>query len=139
MKKTFIPSQKDIEHGWHLIDADNKVLGKVASDIASLLTGKNKPTYTPNMNVGDHVVVINAEKFYVSGNKMKKKIYHRVTGYPGGVKSETLEKLLSRRPTEAVRRAVRGMIPDNKLRKERMNNLFIYKGPEHPHQGQLGK
>ena len=139
MKKTFIPSQKDIKHGWHLIDADNKVLGKVSSDIATLLIGKNKPTYTPNMNVGDNVVVINAEKISVSGNKMKKKIYYRVTGYPGGVKSETLEKLLIRRPTEAVRRAVRGMLPSNKLRKERMNNLYIYKGPEHPHQGQLGK
>jgi len=139
MKKTFIPSQKDIVHGWHLLDADNKVLGKIASDIASILIGKNKPAYTPNINVGDNVVVINAEKISVSGNKMKKKIYYRVTGYPGGVKSETLEKLLVRRPTEAVRRAVRGMLPSNKLRKERMNNLYIYKGPEHPHQGQLGK
>jgi large subunit ribosomal protein L13 len=139
MKKTFIPSQKDIKHDWHLVDADNKVLGKVASDIAILLTGKNKPTYTPNTNVGDNVVVINAEKISVSGNKMKNKVYHRVTGYPGGVKSETLEKLLSRRPTEVVRRAVYGMLPSNKLRNERMNNLYIYKGPQHPHQGQLGK
>jgi len=139
MKKTFIPNHKDIKHDWRLIDAENKILGRVASDISTLLLGKNKPTYTPNMNVGDKVVVINAEKVAVSGNKMKNKVYYRVTGYPGGIKSETLEKLLSRRPTEAVRRAVHGMLPKNKLRKERMNNLFIYKGPEHPHQAQLGK
>ncbi len=137
MYKTYAPKAKDVKPEWHLIDAQGKVLGQVAVEIATLLTGKNKATYTPNMNMGDKVVVINAEQFTVTRNKMKTKVYHRVTGYPGGVKSETLEKLVSRRPTEAIKRAVKGMLPKNKLQNERMKNLYVYKGPEHPHQAQL--
>jgi len=139
MNKTYTPSQKELKPTWHLIDADNKVLGRIAADISSILIGKNKPTYTPNINVGDKVVVINAEKVAVTGTKLKNKIYHRVTGYPGGVRSESLEKLLNRRPTEVIKKAVFGMLPKNKLRQERMNNLYIYTGPEHPHQAQVGK
>ncbi len=139
MNKTYTPSQKELKPNWHLIDADNKVLGRIAADISSILIGKNKPTYTPNINVGDKVVVINAEKVAVTGTKLKNKIYHRVTGYPGGVRSESLEKLLNRRPTEVIKKAVFGMLPKNKLRQERMNNLYIYTGPEHPHQAQVGK
>ena len=137
MYKTYTPKAKEIKPDWHLIDAQGKILGKVAVEIAALLIGKHKPTYTPNMNMGDKVVVINAEQFTVTRNKLKSKIYYRVTGYPGGIKSETLEKLLSRRPTQAVKRAVKGMLPKNKLQKVRMNNLHVYKGPEHPHKAQL--
>jgi large subunit ribosomal protein L13 len=114
-------------------------LGKVAAEVSVLLTGKNKPNFSPNINVGDKVVVINAEKVAVSGSKLKRKVYHRVTGYPGTVKSETLEKLLSRKPPEAIRKAVYGMLPKNKLRKKRMGNLYVYQGTEHPHQAQIGK
>ena len=138
MYKTYAPKESEKQPDWHLVDAEGKILGKVAVEISALLIGKHKPTFTPNMNMGDKVVVINAEKFNVTSDKFKSKIYYRVTGYPGGIKSETLEKLLVRRPTEAVRRAVKGMLPKNKLQKERLNNLHIYKGPEHPHKAQLG-
>lgn len=137
MKKTYTPKPEEINQNWHLIDAEGKVLGKLASEIAPILMGKNKPTYTPHINVGDKVVVINGTKFAVTGKKLTDKVYHRDTGYPGSVKSETLEKLLARKPTEAVRRAVRGMLPKNKLLKERMKNLYIYEGSEHPHQAQI--
>lgn len=137
MKKTYTPSKNDIERGWHLIDAQSKVLGKVASDVSKLLIGKHKATYTPNINVGDKVVVINAEKVAVTGKKLTDKSYKRYTGYPGGIKSESLGNLLQRRPEEVIRRAVKGMLPTNKLRKERLLNLYIYKGEEHPHHGQV--
>jgi len=137
MYKTYTPEAGEIVPDWHLVDAEGKILGKVAVEISALLIGKHKPNYTPNLNTGDKVVVINAEKFTVTRDKMKKKIYHRVTGYPGGIKSENLEKLLLRRPTEAVKRAVKGMLPKNKLQKERLNNLYVYKGTEHPHTAQI--
>ena len=137
MYKTYTPKAGEIIPDWHLIDAEGKILGKVAVEIASLLIGKHKPNYTPNINTGDRVVVINAEKFTVTRDKMKSKIYYRVTGYPGGIKSETLGKLLVRRPTEAVKRAVKGMLPKNKLQKDRLNNLYVYEGTEHPHTAQL--
>ncbi len=137
MKKTYIPSKNEIKQNWHLIDVDNKILGRVATEIATLLTGKNKPSYTPHINVGDKVVVINAEKIAVTGRKLTQKKYHRFTGYPSGIKTESLEKLLERKPTDVIKKAVWGMLPNNKLRKERIINLHIYKGEEHPHQGQI--
>lgn len=137
MKKTYTPTAKNIVQNWHLIDADGKVLGKLATDIAKKLTGKEKAIFTPNINVGDKVVVINSEKIRVSGTKVLNKVYHRHTGFPGGVKSETLKELMTKKPTEAIRRAVSGMLPNNKLRKVRMTNLYIYKGDSHPHQGQV--
>lgn len=137
MKKTYTPSHTNIKQEWHLIDAQDKVLGKVATDIALLLTGKNKAIYTPNINVGDKVVVINAEKISVSGAKSRNKIYYRHTGFPGGVKSRTLEELMEKKPTDVIRKAVSGMLPQNKLKKSRLANLYIYSGETHPHQGQL--
>lgn len=137
MKRTFVPKKEDVKQKWHLIDADSKVLGRVASEISTLLTGKNKPAYTPHINTGDKVVVINADKITVTGNKMKNKIYKRTTGYPGGVKQESLDKLLKREPTEVIKKAVYGMLPKNKLRGERIKNLYIYQGSEHPHKAQL--
>jgi len=139
MNKTFTPSSKDIKQNWHLIDANDQVLGKVASRVTSLLMGKHSPIFTPNINTGDKVVVINAEKVVLTGNRGADKIYHRITGFPGGVKSETFEKLIVRRPTEVIKKAVYGMLPKNKLRKDRMNNLYIYQGPTHPHEGQIAK
>ena len=139
MSKTYTPNHKEIKRDWHLIDANGKVLGRIASDIATILTGKNKATYTPNINVGDHVVVINAEKVAVTGKKMEDKKYYRYTGFPGGIKEINLEKLMGKKPTEALKKAVYGMIPKNKLRKERLRNLHIYAGETHPHEGQLKK
>ena len=138
MHKTFTPSQKELKQDWHLIDADGKVLGKVASEVAELLIGKHKPIYTPNMNTGDQVVVVNAEKLDMKSKKAGEKTYHRYTGYPGGIKSESLEKLMARRPDEVIRKAIKGMLPKNKLTKVRMASLHIYKGSEHPHHGQVG-
>ena len=138
--KTTVPNKKmNIEPQWHLIDARGKVLGKLSSEIAKLLIGKNKAIYTPNINVGDKVVVINAAEVEVSGNKLEQKIYHRYTGYPGGIRSETLGKLMKRRPTEALKRSVKGMLPTNKLRNQRMKNLYVYAGTEHPHMGQISE
>ena len=137
MKKTYTPKKEDIKREWHLIDAQGKILGRVASDIAVLLTGKNKPIYATHVNVGDHVVVINAEKVSVTGKKMKDKIYHRNTGYPGGIKSQRLEELLEKKPTEVIKKAVWGMLPNNKLRRGRIKNLHIYAGDKHPHEAQV--
>lgn len=139
MNKTHTPVHTKIERAWHLIDADGKVLGRLATEIAKILTGKNKATFTPNINVGDCVVVINAEKIAVTGNKLSSKKYYRHTGYPGGIRETTLGKLLEKHPTAALEKAISGMLPKNKLRKKRMANLHVYAGPEHPHEAQLGK
>jgi large subunit ribosomal protein L13 len=137
-KTTFL-NIMDKSEEWHLINAEGRILGDVATEISKLLIGKDKPTYTPNHNWGDKVVVINSEKIEVTGKKMKNKKYHHYTGYPGGLRTENLESLLSRKPTEVLRKAVSGMLPKNKLRKQRMANLYIYAGAEHPHQAQLTK
>ena len=137
-KTTFL-NIKDKEDKWHLIDANDQILGDVATKISNILIGKNKPEFTPNQNWGDKVVVINAEKIKVTGKKMVDKKYIHYTGYPGGLRSENLESLLSRRPTEVLRKAVSGMLPKNKLRKTRLASLHIYTGEEHPHQAQLVK
>ena len=121
--KTTVTRKEDIQRDWHFINVENEILGVVASDIAQILLGKNKPNYTPNLNMGDNVVVTNASKVVVTGNKLDNKVYKKPTGYPGAVKEETLRHLMKRRPTEALRRAVYGMLPKNKLRKKRMQNL----------------
>ena len=130
---TYQTKKEDVKRDWMQIDASGKILGKVATEIADLLIGKHKPTYTPHVNVGDKVVVTNAEKIAVTGRKLDQKTYYRHTGYPGGIRSETLSQLLERRPDEVVRKAVKGMLPKNKLLKQRMKNLYIYAGAEHPH------
>jgi len=137
-KTTFL-NIKDKEDTWHLIDAKDQVLGKVSEKIVKILIGKNKAEYTPNQNWGDKVVVVNAEKVKVTGKKLKDKDYIHYTGFPSGLRTENLESLLSRKPTEVIKKAVSGMLPKNKLRKQRMSNLYIYKGEEHPHQAQLTK
>ena len=128
---------EEVKRSWHLIDAEGKTLGRLAAQIAVLLRGKNKPIFTPHVDCGDGVVVINAKKIEVSGNKLTTKKYHRYTGYPSGQKEESLERLLHRRPTEVVRRAVVGMLPKGPMGRTVAKHLHVYEGPEHPHQSQL--
>jgi len=137
--KTYATKASDINRRWHLFDATGRVLGRLASEIAPLLMGKNKPDYAPYLDMGDHVVVVNAAKFKVTGKKEKDKIYYRHSGYPGHLKEVTLGDLRKRRPEEVIRLAVRRMLPGNRLRDRRMARLHIYAGAEHPHRGQLGE
>ena len=134
--KTYSAKAEDINRKWYLIDAEGEILGRLATKIATILRGKNKPTYTPSMDLGDYVVVINAEKIKVTGNKLKGKIYRYHTSYPGGLKSVTLETLLKKKPELVVKKAVQGMIPHTKLGRAMIKKLKIYKGNEHPHQAQ---
>ena len=134
--KTYSAKAKDIDRKWYLIDAEGEILGRLATQIATILRGKNKPTYTPSIDLGDYVVVINAEKIKVTGNKLKGKIYRYHTSYPGGLKSVTLETLLKKKPELVVKKAVQGMIPHTKLGRAMIKKLKIYKGNEHPHQAQ---
>ena len=135
--RTFVAKPEEVTRTWHLIDANGQVLGRLATRIAVLLRGKHKPIFTPHVDCGDPVVVVNAEKIKVSGNKMKTKIYQRYSGYPSGLKSEPLERLLARRPTEVIRRAVVGMLPHNPLGRQAVRKLRVYAGPNHPHQAQV--
>ncbi|GAC1486033.1 MAG: 50S ribosomal protein L13 [Candidatus Limnocylindrales bacterium] len=136
VQKTHSVKSGEIERAWRVVDADGAILGRLATQIASTLRGKHKPTFAPHLDTGDAVVVINAAKIKVTGNKLKDKAYVRHSGYPGGFKSETLERLLERRPEEVIRRAVRGMLPQNRLGEQMARKLYIYAGPEHPHQAQ---
>ena len=135
--RTFVAKPEEVTRTWHLIDANGQVLGRLATRIAVLLRGKHKPIFTPHVDCGDAVVVVNAEKIKVSGNKMKTKIYQSFSGYPSGLKSEPLERLLARRPTEVIRRAVVGMLPHNPLGRQAVRKLRVYAGPNHPHQAQV--
>ena len=134
--KTYVATPADRERNWVLVDAKGQTLGRLATQIADVLRGKRKPTYTPHCDVGDFVVVINAEQISVTGNKRAEKLYHRHSGYPGGLKSRTLEQMLDRRPEEVLRLAVKGMLPRNRLARKQITKLKIYAGPEHPHAAQ---
>ncbi len=137
--KTYQANASDRERGWWVVDADGKTLGRLASQIANVLRGKNKPTYTPHVDVGDFVVVINAEKIAVTGKKRTDKRYYRHSGYPGGIRSRTLGEMLDRRPEEVIRKAVKGMLPRNKLARAQLRKLKVYAGSEHPHEAQKPK
>ena len=134
--KTYVATPSTRERDWLLVDARGKTLGRLATQIADMLRGKRKPTYTPHVDVGDFVVVINAEKIAVTGDKLHKKMYYRHSGYPGGLKQRTLREQLERRPTEVIRKAVKGMLPKNKLAAAQLTKLKVYAGPEHPHAAQ---
>lgn len=134
--KTYVATPSDRERSWVLVDASGKTLGRLATQLAAILRGKRKPTYTPHMDVGDFVVVINAEKIAVTGNKLADKRYYRHSGYPGGLKSRTLQEMLDRRPEEVIRKAVRGMLPRTRLGRKQLTKLKVYAGPEHPHASQ---
>jgi large subunit ribosomal protein L13 len=126
----------EVERKWYVIDAEGQTLGRLASEIARLLRGKNKAQYTPHVDVGDFVVVVNAQKVVVTGKKAEQKVYRRHSGYPGGMKETSYERMLERRPEEIVRRAVYGMMPKSRLARQQMRKLKIYAGPEHPHAAQ---
>jgi large subunit ribosomal protein L13 len=126
----------EVERKWYVIDAEGKTLGRLASEIARILRGKNKPQYTPHVDVGDFVVVVNAEKVIVTGRKAEQKIYRRHSGYPGGMKETSYGQMMERRPEEIVRKAVYGMMPRTRLARQQMRKLKIYTGPEHPHSAQ---
>ena len=134
--KTHIPKPQDIHRKWYLADAEGKVLGRFASTIATILRGKHKPTYSPHMDVGDHVVVINADKIRVTGKKALQKEYYRYSGYPGGLTTTSYAKLIQEKPERVLEHAIRGMLPHNKLGRQMFRKLRVYAGPEHTHQAQ---
>ena len=134
--KTYVATPADRERNWLVVDAAGKTLGRLATQVADQLRGKRKPEYTPHVDVGDFVIVINAEKIAVTGNKRAAKRYYRHSGYPGGLRSRTLQDMLERRPEEVIRRAVRGMMPRNRLARKQLTKLKVYAGPDHPHAAQ---
>jgi len=134
--KTYNAKPGEIDRLWYVVDAEGKTLGRLATQIADTLRGKGKPEYTPHVDTGDFVVVVNAEKIAVTGNKLDDKIYYRHSGYPGGLRERTLREELVRRPTEVLRKAVKGMLPRNRLARAQITKLKIYAGPEHPHEAQ---
>ena len=136
MLKTYSTKASEIEREWHLIDASDEVLGRLATRIAGLLMCKHKPIFSRHLDTGDYVVVINAEKIRVTGNKAKQKLYYRHSGYPGGLKSVSLEKMMQTHPTRVIEHAVKGMLPHNRLGAKMMKKLKIYVGDNHPHQAQ---
>jgi large subunit ribosomal protein L13 len=137
--KTYTAKKGEIAREWYIVDADGQTLGRLATRIADTLRGKGKPQYTPHVDTGDFVIVVNAEKIHVTGNKLDQKRYYRHSGYPGGLRSRTLREQLDRRPTEVLRAAVKGMLPRNRLARQQINKLKIYAGPEHPHEAQAPK
>jgi large subunit ribosomal protein L13 len=134
--KTFVAKEAETDRKWYLVDAQNKVLGRLASQIASRLRGKHKPIFTPHADTGDFVVVINAEKVSLTGSKAAEKVYYHHTGYVGGLKEITAQKLLAKKPGEVLRLAVKGMLPKNSLGRRQLRKLKIYAGSEHPHEAQ---
>jgi len=137
--RTYTAKPLELERTWYVVDAEAKTLGRLATQIAGVLRGKGKPAYTPHVDTGDFVIVVNAEKIHVTGNKLDQKRYYRHSGYPGGLRSRTLREQLDRRPTEVLRVAVKGMLPKNRLARQQITKLKIYAGPEHPHEAQNPK
>jgi large subunit ribosomal protein L13 len=136
LMKSYMARPLEVERKWHVIDAEGQTLGRLASEIARLLRGKNKPQYTPHVDTGDFVIVVNAEKIVVTGRKAEQKVYRRHTGYPGGLRETSYEQMLERKPTEILRKAVRGMMPRTRLARQQFKKLKIYAGPGHPHDAQ---
>lgn len=137
MTKTFLPSKESLEPKWYVIDAADQRLGRLATEVARIMRGKNKPIYTPHLDTGDFVIIINAEKIQVTGKKRTQKIYRRHSGRPGGMKTETFDKLQARIPERIIEEAVKGMLPKNSLGRQLFTKLKIYAGPNHPHQAQM--
>ena len=137
--KTYTVGAKDIERGWYLVNAEGKTLGRLASEIANVLRGKHKPIYTPHLDCGDYVIVINADKVRVTGRKLDQKVYYHHSGYPGGIKSISLRDQLRKHPERVLQAAVRGMLPKNALGRKMMRKLKVYAGDAHPHQAQQPK
>lgn len=137
--KTYAPRSRDVERHWHVIDATDQRLGRLATKVATLIRGKHKPMFSPSLDVGDYVIVINAERISVSGNKLEDKMYYRHSGYPGGLKQMALKDLLAKRPERVIEYAVRGMLPKNRLGRAQFHHLRVYAGPDHPHAGQIAE
>ena len=134
--KSYMARPLEVERKWYVVDAEGQTLGRLATEIATILRGKNKPQYTPHVDTGDFVVVVNAEKIAVTGNKRVDKKYYRHSGYPGGIKERSLNDMLERRPEEVIRHAVKGMLPRNRLARKQLTKLKVYAGPDHPHAAQ---
>ena len=137
--KTISAKEEDVQRDWYVVDAQGQTLGRLATQVATLLRGKHKPIYTPHVDCGDYVIVVNAEKIHVTGNKMSQKIYYRHSGYPGGLKQVTLRDQLQKFPGRVVEQAVRGTLPKNRLGRRMFKKLKVYAGPSHPHQAQQPK
>ena len=134
--RTYTPKPGDVQRQWHVIDATDVVLGRLASQVAVLLRGKHKPTFAPHVDTGDFVVIVNADKVALTGNKLEQKRAYRHSGYPGGLRSRTYVEMLEKHPAKAVEKAVRGMLPKNSIARAQITKLKVYAGPEHPHQAQ---
>jgi len=135
--RTFSPKPSDVQRAWHVVDAEGLVLGRMSTEVARLLRGKHKPIYAPHIDTGDHVIVVNAAKVVLTADKGTSKIAYRHSGYPGGLKQRTYKQIMSQRPEEAVRRAVRGMLPKGPLGRQMLKKLKVYSGPAHPHVAQM--
>jgi large subunit ribosomal protein L13 len=135
--KTYTLKAKEIETTWHVVDAEGRILGRLASEVAQLLRGKHRPTFSPHLDNGDHVIIVNAGKVKVTGKKAQQKIYYRHSGYPGGLKETLLARMLETRPERVVQLAVKGMLPHNRLSRQILRHLKVYGGPEHPHEAQV--
>ena len=133
---TYTPKASDVERSWHVVDAEGLVLGRLSTEVANILRGKHKPTYTPHMDMGDHVIIVNADKVVLTSGKAEKKLVHRHSGYPGGLKSETYAEKMARKPEQAVMDTIRGMIPKTRLGRAQISKLKVYAGPTHPHAAQ---
>jgi len=136
MRTTYMAKSTEVQRKWYIIDGEGKVLGRLAAEAARLLRGKHKPIFTPHVNTGDHIVIINAEKVILTGNKLSQKMYYRHSGYPGGLKATSYEKLMQNKPELAVYKAVTGMLPHNSLGRDMATKLRVYRGSEHPHAAQ---
>lgn len=134
--RTEVAKKETVNHQWFVVDAENVVLGRLATQVANVLRGKHKPMYTPSVDTGDFVVVVNAEKIALTGNKMADKVYYSHSGFPGGIKSATAAAMLSKKPEELIRKAVKGMLPKNKLSRHMLKKLKVYSGGAHPHEAQ---
>jgi len=136
MRTTYMAKPHEVERKWWIVDAEGKTLGRLASEVARLLRGKHKPEYTPHVDTGDFVIVINADKIHLTGKKLQKKIYYRHSGYPGGLKMATAAEMIQKRPVKVIELAVKGMLPKNSLGRRQGKKLKVYAGSEHPHQAQ---
>ncbi|MFA5693145.1 MAG: 50S ribosomal protein L13 [Acholeplasmataceae bacterium] len=134
--KTFMANKQNITRKWYLIDAEGKTLGRLATEVATILRGKHKPTYTPHVDTGDYVIIVNAEKINLTGKKWSDKLYYRHSGYMGGLKTRTAKEQITKLPTSLVEKAVKGMLPSNSLGRDMYRKLYVYEGPTHPHEAQ---
>jgi large subunit ribosomal protein L13 len=139
VEKTYVTKREDVEREWYVVDASGQTLGRLATRVARVLRGKHKPIYSPSVDTGDYVIVVNAERIHVTGRKLDQKIYYRHSGYPGGLKEITLRNLLQKHPTRVIEHAVRGMLPKNRLGRRMFKKLKVYAGPDHPHAAQQPK